>query len=355
MKKIIFLLFLFSTACAGQIKQIVFLGDSLSDNGNLYKLLHFIPKSPPYYQGRFSNGPTWAEHVGQKYANQYGVDYKNFAYGGATALRHPIYKKHFNIPITLETEYNLYNLSALFEDKSKTLFTIWIGANDYLDAPDAEADKLASNVVTHISDTIEKLIDHGAQHFLILNLPDLAKTPLATRSQQTEKMALFSATHNLKLSAAIHQLQQKYPEVAFITVDTNAIFAAIMNDPITFSQQYGIDLKNTTHACWEDKIQNNALREQTSLQKDIVQLIQGSNDPVVKNMDPNVLNSFITNSPALKQAYHTAFLQDNGAMPCERADQYVFWDQLHPTDVIHKVISQIVVQDLAQRNHLTFG
>src|SRR4051812_23986271 len=40
-------------------------GDSLSDNGNLYALTSRTqPASPPYYQGRFSNGPTFVELLG---------------------------------------------------------------------------------------------------------------------------------------------------------------------------------------------------------------------------------------------------------------------------------------------------
>lgn len=37
-----------------QFKQIVFFGDSLSDNGNFYNHSdHLIPKYPPYYNGRY--------------------------------------------------------------------------------------------------------------------------------------------------------------------------------------------------------------------------------------------------------------------------------------------------------------
>ncbi len=33
---------------------LIFFGDSLSDNGNLYnRTFGYIPKSPPYYEGRF--------------------------------------------------------------------------------------------------------------------------------------------------------------------------------------------------------------------------------------------------------------------------------------------------------------
>lgn len=39
--------------------RIVMFGDSLSDTGKMYgKMRGYLPSSPPYYQGRFSNGPV---------------------------------------------------------------------------------------------------------------------------------------------------------------------------------------------------------------------------------------------------------------------------------------------------------
>src|SRR6266404_1973870 len=39
-------------------------GDSYCDVGNIYAATNgAIPLSPPYFHGRFSNGPIWIEHV----------------------------------------------------------------------------------------------------------------------------------------------------------------------------------------------------------------------------------------------------------------------------------------------------
>ena len=46
-------------------KFIVF-GDSLSDMGNAYNSIARLPQSPPYWNGRFSDGPVWAELVSQQ-------------------------------------------------------------------------------------------------------------------------------------------------------------------------------------------------------------------------------------------------------------------------------------------------
>src|ERR1700693_2489301 len=67
-------------ASASSFSSVVVYGDSLSDNGNLYSLIGY-PPSPPYYMGRFSNGPVIAEQL----AAYLGAPLYDFAVGGATS------------------------------------------------------------------------------------------------------------------------------------------------------------------------------------------------------------------------------------------------------------------------------
>src|SRR3990167_8742674 len=67
-------------------RDMIFFGDSLTDNGNFYKkTLKFIPKSPPYQEGRFSNGPTRAELVAEHYKDSNKIEADNFALGSSSA------------------------------------------------------------------------------------------------------------------------------------------------------------------------------------------------------------------------------------------------------------------------------
>src|ERR1043165_7474947 len=78
-------------ATAGPFRGVVVFGDSLSDSGNVFAatkpvLAKAIPVSPPYFQGRFSNGPVWVAIL----AEQLGLPLRpflqgdtNFAFGGA--------------------------------------------------------------------------------------------------------------------------------------------------------------------------------------------------------------------------------------------------------------------------------
>src|SRR6266705_841732 len=74
-------------AWAGPYSNVFVFGDSLSDAGNVFVATGgAVPVSPPYFQGRFSNGPTYAADL----ATRLGVQATpsllggtNFAFGGA--------------------------------------------------------------------------------------------------------------------------------------------------------------------------------------------------------------------------------------------------------------------------------
>ena len=70
-------------ATAATFSQIYVFGDSLSDTGNSLKATG-IPPSPPYFQGRSSNGPVWSEYL----ADDLGLtpqQQTNYAFGGANS------------------------------------------------------------------------------------------------------------------------------------------------------------------------------------------------------------------------------------------------------------------------------
>ncbi len=339
MKKIfiVFLsLFFCSTSFAAPFKQIIFFGDSLSDNGNLYQLIKIFPKSPPYYKGRFSNGPTWAEDVGKIYYDKYYMDYVDYAYGGATAMLHKSAS-----PITLEDELYNYYLNSVFINKSKVLYVFWIGANDYIFDADPDVYALTGAVVNKISWAITSLIDHGAQYFLILNLPDLAKTPFAKLKQSESKFHIITTIHNQKLADEIVKLQNKYPTIKFIMMDVYTTFNDLLTNPDKYNQKYHQAIANVSDACLNPHFLLASDKSDLSLelQKAFV------ND---KKVDPQMIINSILNSPALQQTYQIGKSYELGnAVPCANPNQYVFWDVLHPTTVVHQMFGEIVVETLA--------
>ena len=86
------LLVMAKLAFAGTFSTIILFGDSLSDTGNVFHATSAVPGtaaipiSPPYFRGRFANGPMWIEEL----ANALGLQIApsldggtNFAFGGA--------------------------------------------------------------------------------------------------------------------------------------------------------------------------------------------------------------------------------------------------------------------------------
>src|ERR1700709_490686 len=70
-------------ASAQNYSRLFVMGDSLSDDGNLYHAVFGLyPQSPPYYKGRFSNGPVWAENLAPKMGLTFNSA-TDYAYGGA--------------------------------------------------------------------------------------------------------------------------------------------------------------------------------------------------------------------------------------------------------------------------------
>ncbi len=355
MKKIIFFLFLLSNLAsfsfAGSFNQIIFFGDSLSDNGNLYQLLlHILPKSPPYFNGRFSNGPTWAEDVGKYYYDKshYTIGYQIYAWGGATAIFH-LPTTEFISPTNLELEVNKYLIDSLLRDRSKTLFVIWIGGNDYLFYPDGDANKATQKVVDKISWAIMTLNNYGAKRFLILNLPDLSRVPYAQGRSSANNYHILTVMHNLKLDNAIKQLQSSHPDIKLSFLNTYDLLNDVIDHPEKYNQKYNVNLTNTTQACWSGSYWQKMDVTEKSLSEEIQAAFIAKKQAIPDDVNKETISKFIMQTPSLSYIYKMGRAYVLGDVPCANANEYLFWDSIHPTEVTHKILSQMVVESLGDQ------
>lgn len=338
MKRIMVFFWLFllcSSVVASPVKEIVFFGDSLSDDGNLYQKLKIVPKSPPYYKGRFSNGLTWAEYVGNHFYSKSYSNYLNYAYGGATAIMHRLRTDKFVAPMLLQVELDTYFTRYPLKDKSQSVYALWIGANDYLYETTEDLDSLTSDVVNKISESAETLLDKGAHGVMILNLPDLSLTPYARNHQTEARLSIISGMHNTKLAAVIKKLEVKYPG-RILLFDIYGIFSDLLSNTDKYNQKYGTNITNTTESCWLGTVFG--LQDQKMLESDLKLL----------NLD-DANTQAVIHSPVLKQVYLLGSAYSSGKTPCGHADQYVFWDDLHPTAIVHKVLGKIIVDQLESK------
>ena len=66
----------------GPFTHLFVFGDSLSDSGNIFAATGGLIPGPPYFNGRFSNGPIWVEHLAPALGFPFD-DATDFAFGGA--------------------------------------------------------------------------------------------------------------------------------------------------------------------------------------------------------------------------------------------------------------------------------
>jgi cholinesterase len=163
-----------SLAAASPYSNVFVYGDSLSDLGNIYTVSgHTIPLSPPYYMGRFSNGPLAAEYL----ANSLHSPLTSFAWGGATTGfgnsgdgGSQTTVGRLGLPgMLLELSASLPAITPL---APSSFFVVWGGPDDFL-----TNGTVAQGVLDEL-EIVAALQGAGATHILVPGIPDLGLTPL---------------------------------------------------------------------------------------------------------------------------------------------------------------------------------
>jgi len=269
--------------------RLIVFGDSLSDNGNLYEYMrHQVPQSPPYFEGRFSNGPAWVELLSEKYAPEKVSDFLlDYAFGGAGVYEGEDDDGMF----TLKNEISMYLSAHNNAADPDSLYVIWIGANNYLAIPE-DTDAAVSEVTEGIRHGIQRLIDSGAKQFLVLNIPDLGTTPIASEFGEVEKMHRYSSQHNQRLLQVIDELRQSYADLNWYFYDVEQMLNKAIENP----ENYG--LTNIKDTCYEAMVD--------------------------KGSQQTVLHMART------------LLSDGDQSAC---DGYLFFDPVHPTETAHTILA----------------
>lgn len=202
---IVFALMFTTLVAAKPLNKFIVFGDSLSDNGNLFKYMDSQFPAPPYLEGHFSNGPLWIERlVDHYYAGKASKHLYDYAYGGA-AIMEGDDEGLFTLRFEVEKYLSSHNNKA----DPNGLYIIWIGANNYLAFPQ-EIESSVKVVINGIENSIKHLTKAGARHFLILGQPDLGRTPTASEYNVNGLLTELSKRHNELLQQSIMELRKKY-------------------------------------------------------------------------------------------------------------------------------------------------
>ncbi len=322
--------------------QIIFFGDSLSDTGFIYaRDLGLLPKSPPYFKGRFSNGPVWSELLAASFLKNNIVS-QNYAVGGETAN---FYNPPSSlIPYDLTLSFYEYISRNILADRSHSLFVVWIGGNDYIGRKITDADKFTTDTVNAIQTTLENMIAHGGNYLLIVNLPDLGKTPFAIKSGVSASLSQLTKLHNAKLQTAVDTLQKNNPAITIKLFDMFSLFEDLENHIDDYNKKYEGHISNLTESCWTGGNTLNANRE-----ANIEQGLAHEFNKTGSKINLTAMANAIRGNPALSTAYDVGQSYQAGIVPCADPASYIFWDSIHPTTTIHNIMS-VVVTDFINQN-----
>ena len=230
----------FRYTLAPAFSQVVIFGDSLSDQGRLFAADNQqFPPDPPYFQGRMSNGQVWIEDLAPRLGLTVTLA-NNYAVAGATTGSANYNESILGTDLpgmTDELNQFLGELNGSPADPN-ALYVVWAGANDFF-LPFDDPAVLIGQAVTNLATTVGTLHAFGAQHVLVMNLPDLGLTPYALASGQSTQLTALSFGFNATLEGAIAGLGF---DVAM--VDIFGSFQQIVADPAA------LGLTNVTTSCF---------------------------------------------------------------------------------------------------------
>ncbi len=252
------LLAMTSIASAGAYSNLFVYGDSLSDLGNIYAVSGgTIPQSPPYYMGRFSNGPLAAEYL----ANTLHTPLTSFAWGGATTGvgnsgdgGTQTSLGAFGLPGMLPQVAG--SLASVAPFASTSLFVVWGGPDDFI-----SGGSVAQGVADMLT-MVGALQSIGATHILVPGMADMGLTP-----------AYHGNAAATAFSFAFDQALQANLPQGVMYFDTFGFMHVVVNNPGAFG------FTDVTNAC----------------------LV--------------------------------------GTTPCANPNQYLFWDDVHPTTAADAILA----------------
>ncbi|MER3494663.1 MAG: GDSL family lipase [Mastigocladus sp. ERB_26_2] len=273
------------------VSKIYVFGDSLSDPGNLYNATQSqVPPSPPYSDGRFSNGEVWVEYLGEKLGlsptlvtelqNNTPTEGINYAFGGSSSGLGNTLVPESLLPGVLG-QVGLFTRSLRESNQSadpNALYIVWGGGNDYVFGNVTDV----SQPIANLSRSVALLALAGAKNIMVVNLPDLGKLPLTSGQDNSSQLTSLSRKYNIALAASLKTLSL-IPDVNIIPINVNSLFQRVQRFPSEFG------LTNVTDAC---------------LVGDIDDIAQGN------------------------------------FTVCTNPNEYLFWDSVHPTTRVHSIVAE---------------
>jgi phospholipase/lecithinase/hemolysin len=207
-------------------------GDSYCDVGNIFIATGGATPGAPYYDGRFSNGPIWIEHVASAWGLPMtpslagGTDY---AVGGAEVTT-SVSEPGGTIPSVPEQVLEYLQAHGGHADPH-ALYILEGGGNDILNATGGSPGVLGLKIAAGIAGSELLLRQAGARNFVIPDLVDIALLP-AGQANATFATAATNAT-NAALDNLL-QFEELLQNIKIYRLPVFALFDSIAADATHF-------------------------------------------------------------------------------------------------------------------------
>lgn len=234
---------------AATYSQLITFGDSLSDTGAFAKTI--ADKAPILGEAQpsFITNPdtTWAGVLASSYGHTADPNDNetlkgtNYAFGGAKAKKDANFVL-FTVP-SVEKQINNH-LQTNNKADPKALYTVWIGANDLIEAGNQKDIKQAVAILTEAAtseiSSINRLHDAGASTILVPNLPDVGLTPRMLKDSESSMKSTRAATlYNNMLFTGLNKSQAN-------VVPANTF--ALLQETVAHKEAFGFQNAND-YAC----------------------------------------------------------------------------------------------------------
>ncbi|KAH1196242.1 GDSL esterase/lipase 5 [Glycine max] len=332
-------LFVSPTCCLGEICQpkkpaaLFVFGDSIFDVGNNNYInttadihANFFPYGETFFKyptGRFSDGRVIPDFIAE-YAklpliqpylfpgNQQYVDGVNFASGGAGAL----VETHQGLVIDLKTQLSYFKKvsKVLRQDLgdaetttllAKAVYLISIGGNDYEislsenSSSTHTTEKYIDMVVGNLTTVIKGIHKTGGRKFGVFNLPAVGCVPFVkalvngSKGSCVEEASALAKLHNSVLSVELEKLKKQLKGFKYSYVNYFNLTFDVINNP----SKYGFK-EGSVACCGSGPYKG---------------YYSCGGKRAVKDYDL-----------------------------CENPSEYVLFDSLHPTEMAHQIVSQLI-------------
>jgi phospholipase/lecithinase/hemolysin len=223
-------------------------GDGYCDVGNIFTATGGTEPAAPYYNGRFSNGPIWLDHV----AGFLGLALKpyllggtDYAFGGAWVTEPQSIPGGGTIPSVSE-QVALYLGQLGGKADPNALYILEGGGNDILDTATGSPQTLGKHIAEGLADSELLLRQAGARHFVIPDLFNVGLLPAAAGNVSFATAA--SAATDKSLDQLLAQ-EQFLEGVHIIRLHLFNLLNALQTDPTHLGFTNVTDPCLTTSVC----------------------------------------------------------------------------------------------------------